>query len=60
MQAKPKGGRRLNYSNFLACLDLVAVKRFPKTFKEKGQQAATQNVCFCVALPLLTCLLAGG
>jgi len=41
-KSKPKGGRKLTYANFVSALDLVSVKRFPKTFKEKGQQAATQ------------------
>jgi len=43
-RSKPKGGRRIDFKAFKASLTLIAEKRFPKTFKEKGAAAALGKV----------------
>jgi len=48
-RAKPKGGRKLNYAQFQQALLYISEKRFPKTFKEQGKEAALQKVLELVA-----------
>ena len=39
-RVKPKGGRKLDWRCFREGCGLLAEKRFPKTFKESGKEAA--------------------
>jgi len=43
-KCKPKGGRKLDVTAFKASLVYIAEKRFPKTWKENGKQAAVDKV----------------
>ncbi len=48
-RCKPKGGRKLDYRAFLQALLYLGEKRFPKTFKENGPEAAQKKVAELIA-----------
>jgi len=48
-RAKPKGGRKLEFKQFLQALVYIAEKRFPTTFKSEGAAAALQKVYEAIA-----------
>lgn len=43
-RAKPKGGRKLDWRAFREALVYLSEKRFPKTYKEQGKEAAVKKV----------------
>jgi hypothetical protein len=43
-KCKPKSGRKLDWRAFREALTFLAEKRFPKTFKETGLEAAVKKV----------------
>jgi len=43
-RAKPKGGRKLDWRAFREALVYVSEKRFAKTYKEEGKEAAVKKV----------------
>ena len=48
-RAKPKGGRKLDYGAFSDACVMLAEKRFGKTFKEQGKEAATAKLYELIA-----------
>jgi hypothetical protein len=48
-RAKPKGGRKLNYSQFQMALLYLGEKRFPKIWKEQSKEAAQAAVMELIA-----------
>ena len=48
-RSKPKGGRKLNYSQFQRALLFLSEKRFAKTWKEVGKEAAQVRVMGLIA-----------
>ena len=48
-RAKPKGGRKLDWSTFTDAAVMLAEKRFAKTYKEEGKEAAVRKLYELIA-----------